>query len=125
VVGGSKSSLLKIQSSQGSLPANSTQQSYKYVVVASRGPSAPQMNSAVNEKTSVIHPTYSLSAAVTPVEVTADDGFTVVRSRERKNPVKMVAPTPLAAVKKTRKLLICFLCSLWLPKSLGLCLYLC
>jgi hypothetical protein len=47
------------------------------VVAASRGPSAAQMNSTINEETSVIHPTHSLSAA----QVTADAGFTAVSYR--------------------------------------------
>jgi hypothetical protein len=40
--------------------------------VASSGFSSQQMNSTINEVTSLINPTYSLSAPVTPVEGIAD-----------------------------------------------------
>jgi hypothetical protein len=55
--------------------------------------SAQRKNHAITEGTVDTQPMYWLPAVEILVEATAHDGFTIVRSRGKKNPVKQDTPT--------------------------------
>jgi hypothetical protein len=56
--------------------------------------SAQRKNPAIIEGTAGTQPMYWLPAAQNPVEIMADEDFTIVKSRGRKNPVKLDMTAP-------------------------------